>query len=379
VSMSKFEDDRRSQAWLRPRVSILGAQRSSFHVCGVTGLVLGALLAMFLAGRSGLSSAIVCGLLAMGVLTFLALTMATTIVTGTEALVYYHHEVAVLTMSAVLLNGLRQPVLPYLDVTALGLGVFLLCGRVGCLMVGCCHGRPHGWGVRYSRAHADEGFPACYVGATLFPVQALEALAVASIVAAGSSLVLRGYPPGAAVSWYIVSYSTARIWLEELRGDRVRPYWLRLSEAQWTSAILILSVILGEWQGRLPYSAWHVVMLAAAGASLVLLAFGRTPADAIVHPRHASEIAAIVKSPAQARRGAVTVQRTSLRVGVSTQPLDLDRGAVLYSLSRADRALTPPEARALARLIVNLLSRDARRQELRRGHHEVFHLILHTD
>ena len=79
---------------------------------------------MFLAGHTGLSRAIVVGLLAIGVLTFLTLTMATKIVTGTEALVYYHHQVAVLTTSALLLNGLREPVLPYLDVTALGLGGF---------------------------------------------------------------------------------------------------------------------------------------------------------------------------------------------------------------------------------------------------------------
>ena len=31
---------------------------------------------------------------------------------------------------------------PYLDATALGLGAFLACGRVGCTLAGCCHGRP---------------------------------------------------------------------------------------------------------------------------------------------------------------------------------------------------------------------------------------------
>ena len=188
-----------------------------------------------------------------------------------------------------------------------------------------------------------------------------------------------GDPAGAALSWYIVSYSAARIWLEELRGDRLRPYWLRLSEAQWTSLLLILTVVLGEWQGRLPYSAWHVVMCGAAALSLIVLALGRTPARALVHPRHASEVAAIVKSAPVPARGAVTVQRTSLSVGVSTQPLDDARGAILYSLSRANRHLTPPEARALARLIVNLRSRSGSRQQLLRGRDDVFHLIVHAD
>ena len=127
--------------------------------------------------------------------------MATKIVTGRESLVYYHHEVAILSVSAGLLTSVGLPVLPYLDVTALGLGVFLVCGRCGCLMVGCCHGKPFRWGLRYSEAHAREGFPAaCYVGARLFPVQALEALVVGTIVSACAIAVLRGAAPGTAVS-----------------------------------------------------------------------------------------------------------------------------------------------------------------------------------
>ena len=87
-----------------------------------------------------------------------------------------------------------------LDVTALGLGVFLTCGRCGCLMVGCCHGKPFRWGVRYGEAHAREGFPAVYVGARLFPVQALEAVIVAAVVSACAVAIVLGAPAGTAVS-----------------------------------------------------------------------------------------------------------------------------------------------------------------------------------
>jgi prolipoprotein diacylglyceryltransferase len=41
----------------------------------------------------------------------------------------------------------HEPIIPYLDVTILVIGIFLVCGRIGCLMVGCCHGKPHRWGV----------------------------------------------------------------------------------------------------------------------------------------------------------------------------------------------------------------------------------------
>lgn len=363
--------------WVRPRLTLFGRRCYTFRVCGVTGLALGTSLALFLAGHAGLSRLMVCGLLAMGVVTFLTLAMVTKILTGRESLVYYHHEVAVLAVSAALLSALGQPVLPYLDVTALGLGVFLACGRCGCLMVGCCHGKPYRWGVRYSAEHAREGFPGCYVGVRLFPVQAVESVIVLSIVLAGSVFVLQHRPAGSALSWYVICYSVARIWLEELRGDRARPYWLRLSEAQWTSLLLILSMIVGEWQGRLPLAPWHIVLCAGASLSLVVLAASRTAAQAIVLPRHASEVAEILQSP-PAPGGLVAVRRTSLTVGVSTQSLGRlgNADAVLYSLSRADRHLSPDEARALAGLIANMASRSGNEHELVQGRHDVFHLIL---
>jgi prolipoprotein diacylglyceryltransferase len=363
--------------WLRPRVKLLGRSVSCFHVCGVIGLSLGTTLAMFLASQSGLSRAVVGGLLLMGVVTFLALAMGTKIVTGTEALVYYHHEIAILTTSGALLSIAGQPVLPYLDVTALGLGVFLTFGRCGCLLVGCCHGRPYRWGVRYSHAHAGEGFPDCYVGARLFPVQGLEALLVATIVAAGAAMVLRGAPAGQALTWFVVSYSVLRIWLEELRGDRLRPYWLQLSEAQWTSLVLISAIAWSGWQGRVPASWWQVAAVVVAALSLAVLATGRTEARAMLHAHHAGEIAAIVAAPPAAPAG-ISVRRTSMTVGVSTQFLGRLAGAdtMLYSISRANRHLTPPEARALSRLIFNLAGAPGAQHALVPGRHDVFHMIV---
>jgi prolipoprotein diacylglyceryltransferase len=361
---------------LPPRLRIFGRSWSSFQVCGVTGLVLGTALALSLASHAGLSRAVVAMLLATGVATFLALAMATKIVTGREALVYYHHEIVILSVAAVVLAALRLPVLAYLDVTALGLGVFLACGRIGCLMVGCCHGKPGRWGIRYGVEHAVEGFSGCYVGARLFPVQALEASVVALVVAAGAMAILQGQPPGTAWSLYVVTYAAARVWLEELRGDGVRPYALRLSEAQWTSLAIILAVVLAGWQGRVPSSPWHGVAAIVTAVSMVWIAGRRHGRRALLHPRHAGEIAEIVSAAAPA--GApIAVHRTSHTIGVSTQPLG-SRGAddaMLYSISRADRRLTLDEASGIARFIVDLVAAGASR-ELVRGGRDVFHLIV---
>jgi hypothetical protein len=362
-----------------PRFELAGRQWHSFRVCGVTGLALGTGLAVSLARATALSPALVVVLLVTGVITFLSLTMATKIVTGREALVYYHHEIAVLTISAALLSALGRPVVPYLDVTALGLGVFLTFGRVGCLIVGCCHGRPGRWGVRYTEAHAAEGFLPCYVGARLFPVQALEAVIVAGLVATGALLMLAGRPPGAALATYVVGYSTARIWIEELRGDRVRPYWLRLSEAQWTSLVLIASVVVGEWQGRLPWMSPHAAAGVIAVLSLIVLASSRTPAGAIVHARHASEIAEIIQASEIPGVGQpVVVRRTSQTLGLSTQSLGRpgEPQTLVYSLSRSDRQLTLPEASAVAGLISHLRSHTSWTRRIIAGGSHVFHVIL---
>jgi hypothetical protein len=349
----------------------------SFQVCGATGLLLATALALALTAHAGLSQAVVAGLVATGLITFLVLAMATKVLTGNETLIYYHHEIAILLCAAAVLSAFGLPVLPYLDLNALWLGVFLSCGRGGCLMVGCCHGRPHHWGVRYSEEHAAEGFPACYVGVRLFPVQALEALVVLSIVAAGAWQFLHDRPAGTVLSTYVVTYSAARIWLEELRGDGARPYWGRFSEAQWTSLLLIAGVLFGEWQGRLPWSGWHFATGLGAAVSMLVLAGTRRADHAVLHPRHASEVADIIKRLAASEGRGVPVGRTSQSIGISTQSLGRlrDAQAVLYSLSRADRRLTPDEARALAGLIMNLACARSR-PELRAGRHGVFHLIL---
>ena len=97
----------------------------------------------------------------------------------------------------------------------------------------------------------------------------------------------------------------------------------------------------------------------------------------MVHARHAGEVAAIVAAFPAAADG-IAVRRTSLTVGVSTQTLGrlAGRDAVLYSISRADRRLTPTEARALSRLIFNLTAPPGAEEALVSGRHDVFHVIV---
>lgn len=363
--------------WLRPRVTVFGRCVSSFQVCGAVGLLLATGLVSVLAAHQGLSAIVVACLLASGLATAFVLAMATKVLTGREALVFYHHEIAILSTGALLLQALGAPVLRYLDLNALWLGAFLVCGRQGCLMVGCCHGRPHHWGVRYSDAHAREGFAACYVGVRLFPIQALESMLVAAIVAAGSVMAWRGDRAGSVLCFHVVSYCAVRIWLEELRGDAARPYWGRFSEAQWTSAALMALVLAGEWQGRLPRTHWHLGVGLATALGLTVLAVAGRARHRILAPRHAGEVAGLIHSLALPQQGPIAVRRTSQAFGVSTQSLGCvgGRPVALYSLSHAGRRLEAGEARALSGLIANLIGARGVR-DLLRGSRGIYHLIV---
>jgi prolipoprotein diacylglyceryltransferase len=209
---------------VRPEVHVFHITRSTFVVCGYAGLALGTLLCMLLAMYQGLSLWISGLIVVTAGFTFLGLNMLTKVITGEERVVCYHHQIAVLLVTTGLLRLLGQPTLPYLDATMLGVGLFIACGRVGCLMVGCCHGRPHGWGVCYRPEHADAGFESYLVGVRLFPIQALASLWLFTAVLVGSGMVLLGYAPGEALAWYIVAYSAGRFCFEFIRGDPDRPY-----------------------------------------------------------------------------------------------------------------------------------------------------------
>src|ERR1044071_3424202 len=181
---------------VQPAFSLFGRSWLCFQVFGGAGVVLAIGLMLTLARLSGLSVLVMAGLIVADLLTCLGLAMITKVILGEERLTYCHHEIAIILVTTLLTWLLAEPVLSYLDISILGLGLGLLCGRVGCLMAGCCHGRPARWGVRYGPEHVAAGFSPYYAMTRFLPIQLIESLWVGSIVAVGCVLVWRGYPPG---------------------------------------------------------------------------------------------------------------------------------------------------------------------------------------
>ena len=147
-----------------------------FLFFGVIGYVVGCSLGMSLVVKTGLNPWILFLLCGVSALTFFAMVWAVKLIKGKEDIIYYHHEIAILATSILTLWLIGQPVLPYLDIVLLGIGTLLAFGRWGCYSVGCCHGRPCNCklGVTYTKAHADAGFPAYYVGMKMFPIPLVE-------------------------------------------------------------------------------------------------------------------------------------------------------------------------------------------------------------
>lgn len=375
---------------MRPSFRLGGRQWPFYGLFVCSGVILGSVFSLGVARASGLGAATTAIVLAAGTAAAIAFALATEVLTGREVYTFYHYQILVIAGGAGLLALLDRPVLPCLDLVGLALAVTQGIGRLGCLMAGCCHGRPHAWGVRYGEAHAEQGFEPALVGVRLFPIQAVESIGLLALAAAGAALVLGGWPAGAALATYLVGYGTLRFGLELARGDAARPFAHGLSEAQWTALAVVTSAVALEVLGLLPLIAWHLATPAALGlAAAALAARGRfRPTHRLFSPHHVLELAGILhqlaagSAPASAAGGAPRVASTSLGIRLSGGGIrEVGDVGAHYALSSRDGTMTAATAKRLAALIVRLRHPPAARTRscrLLQGAHGVFHLLIET-
>ncbi|MEZ5351528.1 MAG: prolipoprotein diacylglyceryl transferase [Bryobacteraceae bacterium] len=353
-----FALDRIFDRLVRRELYLGGRRIRAFHACGVLGIAIAFAVCGTLAMRRGLSLAILCVLAGAAVITFFALTMITKIISGYETLIYYHHEIAVFAVCAMLLGLADLPVLPYLDLVAAGLGIFLIFGRVGCLCAGCCHGKPHAWGVRYEGRYVADGLNPRFSQKRLFPVQTLESLSVALLL---GLLAVSTNGHGDMFAGYAGGYAAIRFCLEFLRGDEDRRYWLTYSEAQWTSCIAAAGVVAA-------YTGPAALLLAAAMLSAGACRGRIRQHRRLLAPSHLEEL-----------RGAIDIQpqvlRSALGVRLSVGRIVCAEGLVThYSVSRDGPPLAERDARALCHSVASCYTAGSGRWI--RGSMGVFHLLV---
>ncbi len=363
-----------------------------FHFFGAVGFFLGVLLGMFLANTTSIPvwPVLLCSLTGAGVL--FGLTWLYKVITGREDLVYYQHEIAIIVCCLILLILLKQPVLKYLDIALMGIGVFLVCGRIGCFSVGCCHGRIGSWGVKYTDAHVSEGFHKHFAGIPVFPIQLVESGCVLITVFIGSFAIVNRSLPGTALLLYTVVYGAVRFILEYYRGDTERPYWQGFSEAQWTTlGIFTVSVVL-SLLGLLPHYLWHLwalpVLVFGMFATVISRKFQSVPAHKILHPKHVLEIAQGIEVLENhiPVNGEIFMITTSRGLNISRGILKAGDGYALhYTISGTEKRIEKkgsPEfkvnnksIRILGKL-VQVLKHPATQLELVEAEPGIFHLIF---
>ena len=266
----------------------------------------------------------------------------------------------------------------------LGIGAMQGIGRIGCFMVGCCHGRPARIGFRYSQTHSRYGFPRRLLDLRLFPVQLVESAWVLFSVGVGVALVLRGASPGAGLSAYLVLFAAGRFCLEVLRGDRWRRQFGYFSEAQWVSYAIVAGVCLLGWAGLLPFQIWHGVVLGGLNVMAAMIAYRRYTArkPALDDPQHRTELLRALSVLAQGSRipagDAVHLRTTSAGVQVSLGQPGGPEGTYHYTLSSAGGEMNPRDARILANMIYNWHPHPGK-ATLVREKSNVFHLIRYRD
>jgi Prolipoprotein diacylglyceryl transferase len=370
------------------------APPEAFCICGSVGIAVAMPVALLTAAHLGLSLQLTAETAIAGIATWLTAVIVAKILTGNERFVYLRSVSLVIAVMAAVVYAARQPVLPYLDCMTLGIGLLLAFGRIGCLLVGCCHGRPARWGIRYNFSHADCGFPYHYVGVRLVPVQAMESVFVFILVAIGIVIVWKGSEPGTVLAFYLAAYALGRFFMEFARGDAERPFFLNFSEAQGTSVLLLWAIVVAQHFQFLPNSNWHV--LAALLLTICLLFFALvlriTPSHRfqLHHPHHVRELAQALHqlsqlaSPAPGSKSAAAPP-AGINLFTTSCGIQLSGGALResthnqnlhhYCLSASHTTLTKPEAQTLSTLIVRLLDlpRHAQLLERKPG---IFHVFI---
>ena len=137
-----------------------------------------------------------------------------------------------------------------------GVALGHVIGRLGCVMAGCCWGRPTGlpWGITFTDpfASANVGTP---LGVALHPTQLYDAGAELAILVLLLATERKGRPfPGRTFWGYLLLYAVSRFVIELFRGDP-RGMVLGVSTSQFVSLVLgplslLMLVLLSRRTGR---------------------------------------------------------------------------------------------------------------------------------
>jgi phosphatidylglycerol---prolipoprotein diacylglyceryl transferase len=161
--------------------------------------------------------------------------------------VFYGGLIVAVTVAFWYMWRYRMPLWTTTDVFAPGIALGHAVGRLGCLLAGCCFGRPTSvpWAITFhsSVAAANVGTP---LGVPLHPTQLYEAAAELIILAVLLASEHRGRIFAGRTFWaYLFLYGISRFVIEFYRGDNRGMVLGVLSTSQFVSLVLVpLSIVM---------------------------------------------------------------------------------------------------------------------------------------
>ncbi|MCC7179395.1 MAG: prolipoprotein diacylglyceryl transferase [Acidobacteria bacterium] len=135
--------------------------------------------------------------------------------------VFYGGLIAAVVVCIYQLRKHRLPLWQSGDLFAPGIALGYMVGRLGCLLAGCCYGRPTevAWAITFTdpAANLNVGTP---LNVPLHPTQAYESIAGLVIFVALLAFERRGRSfPGRTFWMFVLLYSVSRFIIEFYRGD----------------------------------------------------------------------------------------------------------------------------------------------------------------
>jgi phosphatidylglycerol---prolipoprotein diacylglyceryl transferase len=162
--------------------------------------------------------------------------------------VFYGGLIAAVIACIYQLRKHKLPLWISADLFAPGIALGYMVGRLGCLMAGCCYGKPTNvaWAITFTdpTANLNVGTP---LNIPLHPTQIYESIAGLIIFLVLLALERRGRGFSGRTFWsFVLLYSISRFAIEFFRGDDRGMVWA-LSTSQFISVLLAPTSIFMLW------------------------------------------------------------------------------------------------------------------------------------
>jgi phosphatidylglycerol:prolipoprotein diacylglycerol transferase len=155
--------------------------------------------------------------------------------------VFYGGLIAAFIVGLLLVRRYKLPVWQTGDLIAPGIALGHVVGRIGCLMAGCCYGKPTTvpWAITFTdpAASINVGTP---LGLPLHPTQLYDAGAELIILVILLATERRWRPYAGRTFWlYMLLYAVSRFTIEFFRGDERGMVFGALSTSQFVSVLIV--------------------------------------------------------------------------------------------------------------------------------------------